>query len=380
MAGELDAISDAAKRGAKVFVGAAYCCECHKGPFFTDRGFHNLGVPQIGLNVPTPPDWDQGRKRDILRARRHPFSRAFSEFSDAPDIGLEKWEGLLDESGNPIENPADEGAFRTPTLRNTARTGPYFHNGFAKTLREVIEFYNDGGGNDPSLYLGSKSPSIVPLGLLENEIDDLVAFLETLDGETLPLNLRRNPAAPRLRGAADSLYGVNAAADVKDTFISPLWNRPETALREVAIDLVIESELLDAAVEFTGDAPRAPTVVSVDSVGDGRHVVRLDPPVEPGQWAKITLRLQSIGPQMEGTVVIWVAHHPNDINRDGVVNIADATAFGEAFRGGEDPFLLDLNGDGRVDVRDATEFGHNWLGTVGVPVAWKGHQLPPKPE
>ena len=186
---------------------------------------------------------------------------------------------------------------------------------------------------------------------------------------------------PRLVGIVDALDpDFNRTIGIADTFIWPHADRPETALREVVVDLINESELLDAAVEFTGDATGAPTVVGLESVGGGRHVVRLDPPVEPGQWAKITLRLQSIGPQMEGTVVIWVAHHPDDINGDGVVNIADTTAFGEAFREGEDPFLLDLNGDGQVDVRDATEFGDNWHGTDGVPVAWEGHQLPPKPE
>ena len=88
---------------------------------------------------------------------------------------------------------------------------------------------------------------------------------------------------------------------------------------------------------------------------------------------------------------LWVAHHPGDINQDGVVNISDATAFGKEFRGeyltacgiemnGERrPVLIDLNGDGKVNIRDATAFGQIWRGEGGAR-AWQGSTLPPKPE
>jgi cytochrome c peroxidase len=73
---------------------------------------------------------------------------------------------------------ADRGAFRTPSLRNVARTSPYMHDGRLKSLREVIDFYIGGGSSNPQL-----DPSIRPLILSAAERDDLEAFLEALTGE-----------------------------------------------------------------------------------------------------------------------------------------------------------------------------------------------------
>jgi cytochrome c peroxidase len=80
--------------------------------------------------------------------------------------------------------PRDEavGAFRTPTLLNIAETAPYFHNGAAKSLEEVVWHYNQGGGV-PGTFAGTKSPRLRPLGLTESEISDLIAFLQSLTGE-----------------------------------------------------------------------------------------------------------------------------------------------------------------------------------------------------
>jgi cytochrome c peroxidase len=77
-----------------------------------------------------------------------------------------------------------EGSFRTPMLLNVAQTAPYFHTGELKTLREVVVHYNNGGGANGS-YVGTKSERLRPLGLTDNEIGDLVAFLESLTG-TVP--------------------------------------------------------------------------------------------------------------------------------------------------------------------------------------------------
>jgi cytochrome c peroxidase len=75
------------------------------------------------------------------------------------------------------EQPQDRWKYRTPTLRNVALTAPYMHDGSMASLREVIEFYNAGGVPNEVL-----DPLIRPLGLSENEIADLVAFLESLTG------------------------------------------------------------------------------------------------------------------------------------------------------------------------------------------------------
>jgi hypothetical protein len=86
-----------------------------------------------------------------------------------------------------------DGAFKTPTLRNIALTGPYFHNGSRSTLKQVVEFYNRGGdrrGQDASNTSGFDHPSVnqhnasnldpdmTALNLTPNEIDALVKFME----------------------------------------------------------------------------------------------------------------------------------------------------------------------------------------------------------
>ena len=83
--------------------------------------------------------------------------------------------------------PRDQGAFRTPTLRNVAVTAPYFHTGEFPTLLSVIEFKNDGGFT--SGFLGMPAVPMGSLGLSERELNDLIAFLETLTGELPPAHL-----------------------------------------------------------------------------------------------------------------------------------------------------------------------------------------------
>jgi cytochrome c peroxidase len=73
------------------------------------------------------------------------------------------------------------GGFKTPTLRNIAVTAPYMHDGSLQTLKEVVEHYNNGGVTNPGDRVNAfLSGGIRPLNLTEEEIDDLVAFMETL--------------------------------------------------------------------------------------------------------------------------------------------------------------------------------------------------------
>ena len=83
--------------------------------------------------------------------------------------------------------PRHQGEFKTPTLRNVTLTAPYFHTGEFPTLTSVIEFNNVGGtgGN----FAGQREGTLEPLGLSEQEISDLVEFLETLTGELPPAHL-----------------------------------------------------------------------------------------------------------------------------------------------------------------------------------------------
>jgi cytochrome c peroxidase len=73
---------------------------------------------------------------------------------------------------------ADRGAFRTPDLRNVAKTAPYMHDGSLKTLKDVVDFYDGGGTSNPN-----RDPEIKELKLSEKEREDLVAFLESLTGK-----------------------------------------------------------------------------------------------------------------------------------------------------------------------------------------------------
>jgi cytochrome c peroxidase len=85
---------------------------------------------------------------------------------------------------------ADRGAFKTPTLRDVARRGPYIHDGSEKTLEDVVAFYNWGGVRNAWL-----SQDVKPLGLTEGEQADLVAFLRALTGEIDP-EVGRPPVLP----------------------------------------------------------------------------------------------------------------------------------------------------------------------------------------
>ncbi len=148
LAGDATALSPAARRGLTLFSTRALCVICHKGEQLTDEGFHNLGVD---ANAPNP---DPGR---------------------AEVYG----------------NPADTGAFKTPTLRDVARRGPYMHDGSLPTLQAVVEFYTRGG--NPNRWL---STQLTPLRLTPAQQADLVAFLESLTGEVDPA-LTKAPALPQ---------------------------------------------------------------------------------------------------------------------------------------------------------------------------------------
>lgn len=88
-----------------------------------------------------------------------------------PDLG--RFEITLD--------PADRYAFKTPSLRNVAHAAPYMHDGSLATLEEVVEFYDQGGGDAPG-----KSEALSPLGIGADEKSALVAFLRSLDAADLP--------------------------------------------------------------------------------------------------------------------------------------------------------------------------------------------------
>jgi cytochrome c peroxidase len=167
--GEGAALGAEAKRGLKVFIGKAACSDCHNGPLLSDGKFHNIGVP-------TPPGatQDNGRFADLPAALTNIFNGA-GEFSDDREAGRIKLMTL------PTVDDSQKGLFRTPQLLNVEATGPYFHTGQVKTLEEVVEHYNRGGGSSGS-FAGVRDPKLRPLLLSDVEKADLVAFLKSLTG------------------------------------------------------------------------------------------------------------------------------------------------------------------------------------------------------
>ncbi|MBK7864451.1 MAG: hypothetical protein IPJ65_38775 [Archangiaceae bacterium] len=174
LAGDDAAISDAAKRGLKVFLGKGQCAGCHSGPNFADDQFHALGVQQTGPRVPAV---DLGRYADLPALLASPFNSA-GAFSDRPDAG--KLDGLA-------LAPAMMGQFRTKSLRGIGQSAPYMHAGQNSSLEQVIDFYDVGGGAVPDG--GTLDARIHSLGLSTAEKADLAAFLRTLDGDPLPAAL-----------------------------------------------------------------------------------------------------------------------------------------------------------------------------------------------
>lgn len=131
-AGDTSGLSESAQRGMKLFFSkqGGNCSACHSGRNITDGAFHNIGV---GMDAQDP---DLGR------------------------YVVTNLEG-------------DRGRFKTPTLREIARTAPYMHDGSLETLEEVIEFYTQGGKKNPQL-----DEEIFPLKLTDQQKKDLVTFLK----------------------------------------------------------------------------------------------------------------------------------------------------------------------------------------------------------
>ena len=88
--------------------------------------------------------------------------------------------GVAWRDGRLADEGGGEGTFKTPTLREVARTAPYMHDGSLDTLQQVVEFYDRGGNTNPAL-----DPEIRPLRLTEGEKRALLAFLSSLTGTVL---------------------------------------------------------------------------------------------------------------------------------------------------------------------------------------------------
>lgn len=152
--GEVDTMTASEISGFNLFMGKAKCATCHFAPIFNgtvpvafkESEMELIGVPETSDTLNVKIDDDLGRydlfKTDI---RKH--------------------------------------FFKTPTVRNVSKTGPYMHNGVYASLREVMDFYNKGGGAGMGLDLPYQTLPSDNLNLTEKEINDLIAFMETLNDD-----------------------------------------------------------------------------------------------------------------------------------------------------------------------------------------------------
>ena len=203
VAGDEQAIGEDAKRGFALFTGKAGCTQCHAGWRMSDAAFYDVGLP----------------------------------LGPAPDRGR----------GAVLGQPGLDHAFRTPGLRGVANRAPYMHDGSVASLAAIVDHYADGIVRRPGLAPELAEPR--PLDAAERA--DLVAFLETLDGEPAPV------AAP---GAAP-MAGNAPAAEAPPGTRTIIQRDKAFSARRVTLDA-------GADLVFVNDDLRP-------------HNVRIDDPARP---------------------------------------------------------------------------------------------------
>jgi len=154
-------LSGAEKRGLRLFIGDAGCTQCHNGPLFTNNAFHNTGLLSAAGALP-----DRGRSAGLRQVAEDPFNcrGSFSDDHACAELRFAK-------SGSEMV-----GAMRTPSLRNIGNTQPYGHKGQQPHLADVLAQYNLA----PDAMIGHNEAK--PLNLWPWQLEDLEAFLRSLDG------------------------------------------------------------------------------------------------------------------------------------------------------------------------------------------------------
>jgi cytochrome c peroxidase len=165
-------LTDREKRGLDLFNGKARCSKCHTSAadpasgkvLFTDFSYDNAGVPKNPQN-----------KFYTLGAKYNPAGKDFV------DLGL----------GGQLKKRSENGKFKVPSLRNVALTAPYMHNGYFTVLKDVVRFYNtrdvaSAGWPAPEVAENMNKQDMGNLKLTDSEIEDIVAFLNTLTDTKFP--------------------------------------------------------------------------------------------------------------------------------------------------------------------------------------------------
>jgi len=194
--GDTGALSEQQVRGKQLFEGKAGCLSCHNGALASDQAYYNIGVPPN-------PRWEEDGLAQIT-FRYELYAKGVSE---------EMYRKTKADPGLYFrtKNDWDKGKFRTPPLRYTLYTAPYMHNGAFYTLEEVIDFYNAGGVTEDGRttdFPASKSELIQPLGLSDQEKEDLVAFLESFSGDEILMDKPELPPYVPLFTEAELLLEV----------------------------------------------------------------------------------------------------------------------------------------------------------------------------
>ncbi|RXM53649.1 MULTISPECIES: cytochrome-c peroxidase [unclassified Chryseobacterium] len=153
MRGNKSAMTKSQKQGFNLFVGKAQCAICHFIPLF---------------NGTVPPTFKK-TEQEVLGIATNGENKTFDN-----DLGR----GKFHETVATLQH-----SFKTPTLRNSNKTAPYMHNGGYKTLKEVMNFYNKGGGKSFGFKVENQTLSDAPLQLTEHEIDDIIEFMKALDDQ-----------------------------------------------------------------------------------------------------------------------------------------------------------------------------------------------------
>ncbi|WP_195759246.1 cytochrome-c peroxidase [Pedobacter puniceum] len=154
MRGDKTQLSDVEKRGFNLFTGKAKCATCHFMPLFNGTPAPLFDKTEVEvLGVPLTPD--------TVNAKID---------TDLGKYALNKYNQYLY-------------AFKTPTLRNIAKTAPYMHNGVYKDLNQVMDFYNRGGGAGLGIALDNQTLLDTKLNLSASEINDIISFMKTLNDE-----------------------------------------------------------------------------------------------------------------------------------------------------------------------------------------------------
>ena len=163
MAGNKKALRGNAVQGFNLFMGKAQCGTCHFAPLF---------------NSLLPPTYNRTELESLGMTTSANFKRPLPD-TDSGRYGVFPIEFYI-------------GTFKTPTIRNSAKTAPYMHNGAFQTLEQVIEFYNKGGGAGLGLYSRYQTLPEKPLNLTTREKASLIAFLHSLTDEPITIDERHS--------------------------------------------------------------------------------------------------------------------------------------------------------------------------------------------